>query len=101
VVEVESGSVLVDGRRIHPATGSVQVLAPPIWRPDGDALAWLERRSGETRLVVLPVLARPTETIVWPLPAALAQDRVHWAGDNKIVVGPEALQPRAVASWSE
>jgi hypothetical protein len=77
------------------------VLAAPTWRTDGDALAWLERRMGETRLVVLPLISRPTETIVWPLPPALAGDRVHWAGANKIVVGPEALQPRAVASWTE
>ncbi len=101
IVEVDAGSVFVDGRRVHPFTGSVQVLSAPTWRTDGDALAWLERRMGETRLVVLPLIARPTETIVWPLPPALAADRVHWAGANKIVVGPEALQPRAVASWSE
>lgn len=101
VVEVDGGAVFVDGRRVHPALGAVSVLSSPSWRGDGDALAWLERRSGETRLVVLPEVGRPTETIVWPLPTALAQDRVHWAGDNKVVVGPEALQPRAVASWSE
>jgi hypothetical protein len=101
VVEVEDGAIFVDGRKVHPASGTVHVLAAPSWRPDGDALAWLERRSGETRLVVLPEIARPAETIVWPLPPSLAQDRVHWAGDNRVVVGPEALQPRAVASWSE
>lgn len=101
IVEVDSGAVFVDGRRIHPTSGTVQVLGSPTWRADGDALAWLERRLGETRLVVLPMLAKPADTIVWPLPGALAQDRVHWAGENKIVVGPEALQPRAVASWSE
>jgi hypothetical protein len=101
VVEVENGAIFLDGKKVHPATGSVHVLAAPSWRNDGDALAWLERRSGETRLVVLPEVAHPTETIVWPLPPALAQDRVHWAGDNRVVVGPEALQPRAVASWSE
>ncbi len=101
VVEVDNGAVFVDGRRVHPTMGVVQVLQAPLWRPDGDALAWLERRAGETRLVVLPSVGKPSDTIVWPLPQALAQDRVHWAGDNKIVVGPEALQPRAVASWSE
>jgi hypothetical protein len=101
IVEVESGAVFVDGRRIHPSVGAVQVLHAPSWRADGDALAWLERRAGETRLVVLPELAHPADTIVWPLPKALAQDQVHWAGANKIVVGPEMLQPRAVASWSE
>jgi hypothetical protein len=101
VVEVDGGAVFVDGRRVHPSTGAVTVIQAPIWRGDGDALAWLERRSGETRLVVLPEIGRPSDTIVWPLPAALAQDRVHWAGDNRVVVGPEPLQPRAVASWEE
>lgn len=101
VVEVDNGAVFVDGRRVHPATGGVTVIQAPIWRGDGDALAWLERRLGETRLVVLPEVGRPTDTIVWPLPSALAQDRVHWAGDNRVVVGPEPLQPRAVASWEE
>jgi len=101
VVEVDSGAVFVDGRKVHPALGSVTVLQTPVWRADGDALAWLERRSGETRLVVLPQIAATGETFVWPLPNALAQDRIHWAGDNRVVVGPEPLQPRAVASWSE
>jgi hypothetical protein len=99
VVEIDGGAVFVDGKKVHPAAGSVHVLAQPSWRNDGAALAWLERRSGETRLVVLPEIG--SDTIVWPLPSSLAQDRVHWAGDNRVVVGPEALQPRAVASWSE
>jgi hypothetical protein len=51
--------------------------------------------------VVLPEVAHSADTIVWPLPSVLAQDRVHWAGDNRVVVGPEPLQPRAVASWEE
>lgn len=101
IVEVDGGGVFVDGRRIHPLTGTVELLVAPTWRADGQALAWLERRLGETRLVVLPLIARPADTIVWPLPSALAYDRVHWAGENKIVIGPEALSPRAVASWSE
>src|SRR5579859_8163 len=41
LVEVDGGAVFVDGRRVHQATGSVDVLAPPLWRADGDALAWL------------------------------------------------------------
>jgi len=99
LVEVDAGAIFVDGKRIHPSTGTVQVLAAPTWRHDGKALAWLERGSGETRLVVIPEMFHPTEVIVWPLPSALGHDQAHWAGDNRIVVGPELMNPRAVASW--
>lgn len=101
LVEVDGGAVFVDGRRVHPGSGAVQILSAPAWRADGDALAWLERRSGETRLVVLPSVNTPSEPIVWPLPRALSRDRVLWAAQNKVIVGPELLQPRAVASWSD
>jgi|GEM_PF-6472737 len=99
LVEVDAGAIFVDGKRIHPSTGTVQVLAAPTWRHDGKALAWLERGSGETRLVVIPEMYHPSEVIVWPLPRALSNDRPHWAGDNRVVVGPELMNPRAVASW--
>ena len=28
-------------------------------------------------------------------------DRVFWAGDRRVVVGPAVLAPRAIATWSE
>jgi hypothetical protein len=86
---------------VHPSLGSVDVLAPPRWRPDGDALAWLERHHGETRLVVLAQIEPAADPLVWLLPRALGQDRVHWAAANRVVVGPELLEPRAVATWSD
>jgi hypothetical protein len=97
LVEIDGGAVFVDGRRVHPALGSVEVLSEPAWRSDGNALAWLERAAGETRLVVLPEIAG--EPLAWPLPRALGRERLHWAGPTRIVVGPEELQPLAIASW--
>lgn len=101
LVEVDGGAVYLDGRRVHPTIGSVTVLQTPAWREDGNAVAWLERVSGETRLVVLPDLSPSAEPLAWPLPRALGREHVHWAGDRRVVVGPAPLEPRAVASWTE
>ena len=101
VVAVSRGAVYVDGRRVHVAGRSVEVLTAPIWRADGNAVAWTERGDGETRLVVVSQVGRGAEPMVWPLPGIADQDRVHWTGDTKVVVGPSLLQPRAVANWSE
>ena len=56
VVEVAGGKVLIDGRRVRSADDDVFVIAPPTWRGDGSALAWIERSRGEARLVVVPDL---------------------------------------------
>jgi hypothetical protein len=101
LVEVDGGAVYLDGQRVHPDVGMVHVLSSPVFRSDGDALAWVERGGGGTRLVVLPQLSSAAPAMAWPLPRALGQDRIHWAADNRVVVGPDLLQPRAVASWTE
>ena len=99
-VHVSGGAVFVDGRRVHPASGSVYVMAPPLWRGDGRALAWLERNEGEVRLVVLPDLDPAAQPLPWVLPALPSGDQLFWAGPNRVVVGPALLAPRAVASWT-
>src|SRR5260370_5194602 len=70
LVEVDGGAVWLDGRRVHPALGAVQVLVSPSWRDDGDAVAWIERAAGETRLVVLPALSGGAEPLAVPRPRA-------------------------------
>lgn len=100
-VRVERGLVFVDGRAVRPRDGAVYVVAAPTWRSDGGAVAWVERGAGETRLVVLPDLRPGTDALTWELPTWPSGDRVSWAGHKKVVVGPQMLQPRAVASWSD
>ncbi|HEY4394580.1 MAG TPA: hypothetical protein VGP64_10975 [Polyangia bacterium] len=101
VVEVARGAVLIDGRRVRSADGDVFVIAPPTWRSDGSALAWIERSRGEARLVVVPDLDGAPDPLPWTLPAVSTSDRVFWAGARRVVVGPAVLAPRAIATWSE
>jgi hypothetical protein len=101
VAEVIGGAVFIDGRRVRAAEGQSFVLAPPTWRRDGGAVAWLERSQGVARLVVVPALAEGRTAMPWTLPAVSADDRVFWAGPRRVVVGPAALSPRAIASWPE
>jgi hypothetical protein len=101
VVEVARGAVLIDGRRVRSADSDVFVVAPPTWRRDGSALAWIERSRGEARLVVVPDLDGAPDPLPWTLPTVSTSDRVFWAGDRRVVVGPAVLAPRAIATWSE
>jgi hypothetical protein len=101
VAHVSGGAVFVDGRRVHPSHGSVYLIAPPLWRRDGRALAWLERNEGQVRLVVLPEVGATAAPLPWELPALPSGDQLFWAGRNRIVVGPALLAPRAVASWED
>jgi hypothetical protein len=102
-VEVIKGAVFVDGRRIHTSTGSVYLLAPPTWRRDGRALAWVERHEGSVsaELIVLPSMGGEPEPMPWTLPSVSSDDQIFWAGPRRVVVGPALLVPRAVATWTE
>jgi hypothetical protein len=99
--EVSRGAVLVDGRRVDADDGAVTILAAPSCRADGTALAWIERRGAETRLVVLPEMDGRAAPLPWPLPFDATTDHVFWASRTRVVVGPSMLAPRAVASWTE
>jgi hypothetical protein len=100
VAEVIGGAVFVDGRRVRVAEGNGFVIAPPTWRKDGSAVAWIERSNGEARLVVAEV-EDGSDPMPWTLPAASVDDRVFWAGQRRVVVGPAILAPRAIASWAD
>jgi len=101
VAEVIGGAVYVDGRRVRTADGNVFVLAPPIWRRDGRAVAWIERSNGEARVVVIDGVDGRVAPLPLTLPAVAADDRVFWAGPQRLVIGPALLAPRAVATWDE
>ena len=87
--------------RAHVGRGNVFIVAPPTWRRDGHAVAWIERSAGEARLVVVPRSRERFQPLPWTLPAVSSDDRVFWASARQIVVGPALLAPRARASWTE
>jgi hypothetical protein len=99
VIEVKDGAVFLDGRRVHPRRGRVDIVGAPSFRRDGAAVAWLERAGTENRLVVLTDLRADADPWPWALPTTTQNDRLFWAGPQRIVVGPALLSPRAVASW--
>jgi hypothetical protein len=101
VAEVVGGAVFIDGRRVHAADESVFVVAPPIWRRDGGALAWIERSGGQARLVVVPAMDARAERLPWSLPAVSRDDQIFWAGPQRVVVGPALMAPRAIATWTD
>jgi hypothetical protein len=102
-VDVVAGVVFVDGHRVHPTSGSVYVVAPPAWRRDGRAVAWVERSEGSSspQLVVVPAVDGRPEAMPWTLPSVSPEDQIFWAGPQRVVVGPALLVPRAVATWTE
>jgi hypothetical protein len=101
VAEVIGGAVYVDGRRVRTADGNVFVLAPPIWRRDGRAVAWIERSNGRARVVVIDGVEDHAAPLPLTLPDVAMDDRVFWAGPQRIHIGPALLAPRAVATWNE
>ena len=101
VAEVIGGAVYVDGRRVRAAEGAAYVLAPPIWRRDGRAVAWIERSNGLARVVVIDGVDDRVAPLPLTLPAVASDDRVFWAGQQRIHIGPALLAPRAVATWNE
>jgi len=93
--------VAIDGWHVGRDT-NVRMIGTPVWRSDGDAVAWIERVTDGIRLVVVPALRRtPADPMTWPLPLALAREAISWSTASRVSIGPTALAPRAVASWIE
>ncbi|MDX2021668.1 MAG: hypothetical protein SF187_15605 [Deltaproteobacteria bacterium] len=100
-LHVGAGAVFVDGQRVHRPDERVKVLATPVWRHDGKAVAWVERTRTGARLAVLADVTKNESVMFWALPAAVDDDQLAWAGPHRVVVGNNILSPRAVASWTE
>lgn len=103
-LELRAAALWLDGRRVHAVNEDTRLTAPPAWRGDGRAVAWLEQSRSGLRLVVVADVARPEEPLYWTLPARAAttsRERLSWVGPHQVVVGPDLLSPRAVASWTE
>ena len=83
--------------------GEFDQIAWVTMKKDGPVMAnvLLIGSSSNVGLVVLPALTSGTEPLAWQIPPALGQDRLYWAGPSRVVVGTEALEPHAVASWTE
>ncbi len=103
-LRVARGAVFLDGQRVHPGAGKVDIVVHPTWRRDRCAVAWVERAGPEraARLIVLRALDEgPASILPWQLPALDRKDWLFWADDTRVVVGRALLAPRAVASWTE
>jgi len=93
------GDVRVDGRMVR--CGSGRVVGQPAWRPDGGALALLQRSSRGLRLCVVLLEPGPGTPLTWWLPQQSEQlTRVFWVGQDRVGVGYRALVPRIVVSWT-
>jgi hypothetical protein len=102
VAEVIGGAVYVDGRRVRTSEGNAFVLAAAdlAARRTCRRLDRTQQRSG----------ARGRASTAWTTvsrrcrsrcrPVA-SDDRVFWAGQQRIHIGPALLAPRAVATWNE
>ena len=100
-LRVAAGTIFVDGRRVHGPGERVRVVAVPVWRRDGRAVAWVETTPVGSRLAVLVDVARPDAPMFWALPTSATNDHLAWAGPHRIVMGNNILSPRAIASWTE
>jgi hypothetical protein len=94
-------AVVVDGQNVWPRIGTTRIHGQPVWSPDGHGLAFTEETVAGPRLVVLVEFDDAQGDLTWNIPRDALQPglKVHWAGDNKVVIGETALKPRFAADW--
>ena len=100
VVEMVGGAVRLDGKPLRSSAAEGEILVAPAWRRGCSAVAWIDLRDAERRLMVVPSIGDGAETLSWALPPTRDEERIFWVGPSRIVVGVAMLQPRAMASWS-
>gem|GEM_PF-3694356 len=77
-----------------------KIIGDVVWSPDGEGLAFIERRGSRVRLVVLLALDDAGGDMTWSLPASDDMDtnRIFWA-KSRVIVGKSPLNPRFAAGW--
>jgi hypothetical protein len=81
----------MDGKRLYPKGGmDARMLSVPVWSPDSNAVAVLERvvQSGKIFLAVIPLSGEARRI---PLPDSATATEIHWLDVNWIVVGKSAV----------
>jgi hypothetical protein len=93
--------VVVDGRSVWPRSGTTRVRQMPVWSPDGRGLAFTEEGPRGARLVVLVEYLDAGGDLTWDIPRDALDPslKVFWAGDSKVVIGPNAFDPKFAADW--
>jgi hypothetical protein len=100
VVEMVGGAVRLDGKPVRSSAAEGEILVGPAWRRGCSAVAWVDLRGAERRLMVVPSIGDGAEALSWALPPTRGEERIFWVGPSRIVVGVAMLRPRAMASWS-
>jgi hypothetical protein len=100
VVEVVHGAIRLDGEPLKSSGDGVEIVVAPAWRRGCGAVAWVELRGTERRLIVVPSMDVGAESLSWALPPTVGDERIFWVGRSRIAVGAAMLQPHAMASWS-
>lgn len=71
----------------------------PKLSPDGSHIAGLFAIRGEQRILIMPVLADRSKSVVVAVPDQTEVAWLRWVNDDNIVVGLHALRPVAGENW--